>query len=62
MRMPYDVTPQETIDLYNLDNIVNKDGFVCIEVQGGMHGFPQSGKLSHDELVKHGRADVFIMF
>ena len=53
MRTPYDMIPQGIMNLYNLDEIVNDDDFVYIEVQGGMHGFPQSGKLAHDELVKH---------
>ena len=51
--MPYDTAPQEAVDLYNLDNVANDDSFACIDVQGGVCGLPQSGKLAHDELVQN---------
>ena len=53
MRIHISLIPQEFIDLYNLQSIVGDDGFVYIEIRGGMYGLPQAGRLAHEELVQH---------
>ena len=53
MCIPYDILPQDIIDLYNLSSLVADDGFVYIEVHGGIYGLPQAGRLAHDDLVTH---------
>ena len=52
MRLPVDLIPQEIIDLYNLKDLVC-DGFIYIEIRGGMYGLPQAGRLAHDGLKQH---------
>jgi hypothetical protein len=52
MRLPVDLIPNEIMDLYNLHDLVC-DGFIYIEVRGGMYGLPQAGRLAHDELKTH---------
>ena len=44
---------QEFIDTHNLSGIVDSDGFICIEIQDGMHGLFQAGRLAYNELVQH---------
>ena len=52
MRLPVAVIPQEIMDKYGLYDL-ECDGFVYIEVRGGMYGHPEAGRLAHDELVAH---------
>jgi len=52
MRLPVDLIPQEIIDLYNLKDLVC-DGFIHMEIRGGMYGLPQAGRLAHDGLKQH---------
>jgi hypothetical protein len=52
MRLPVDLIPNEIMDLYNLHDLVC-DGFIYIEVRGGMYGLPQAGRLAHDEPVTY---------
>jgi len=40
------------MDKYGLYDL-ECDGFVYIEVRGGMYGHPEAGRLAHDELVAH---------
>jgi len=43
--------PQEIIDHYNLMDIQAND-CVYIEINGGMYGLPQAGRLANDDLIK----------
>lgn len=45
--------PESFIKKYKLEEIVDKDGYVCAEGHGGMCGFLQAGMLAHKYLVKH---------
>ena len=52
MRLPVNLIPKEIMDLYNLHDLVC-DGFIYMEIRGGMYGLPQAGRLAHDELKTH---------
>ena len=51
MRLPINIIPQEIIEQYNLNNLVD-DGWVHIRIDQTMYGLPASGKLSNNLLVK----------
>ena len=51
LRIHMTLTPAIYIK-YKLEDIFDKDGHVCTEVHGSMHGFPQAGMLAHKDLVK----------
>ena len=40
--------PQKIIDQYNLEPLFNEDGFVYLEIQKGMYGLTQAGRLAND--------------
>jgi hypothetical protein len=40
MRLRLDILPQEIINKYNLNNIVDADRWVYVEIQKGMCGLP----------------------
>ena len=44
--------PQEIIREYNLHLFVEDDGYVYSEIQKGMYGLPQAGKLAANKLTK----------
>ena len=52
MRLPVKIIPTAIMDQYNLYDLVS-DGFVYVQVRGGMYGHPEAGRLAHDQLVKH---------
>ena len=52
LRIHISLMPETFIKQYKLDKTQDKDGYVCTEVHGGMHGFPQAGMLAHKDLVK----------
>jgi hypothetical protein len=52
MRIPLNLIPDEIIDQYNLHDIAH-NGFIYCEIQKGMYGLPQAGKLAHDKLKLH---------
>ena len=52
MKLPLDIIPEEIIQQYKLRNLAHK-GFVYTEIQKGMYGLPQSGKISNDKLKLH---------
>jgi hypothetical protein len=58
MRLPISIIPEEIINLYNLRDIVDDNGWVHIEIRKGMYGLPQAGilanKLLQQRLSKHG--------
>ena len=53
MRMQLSILPEEIIALHNLREIADADGFVCIEIQGGIYGLRQAESSSFNDLVKH---------
>jgi len=44
--------PNEIIKEYKLDQKVTTDGFIYMEIQKGMYGLPQAGKLHKNFLQK----------
>ena len=52
MKLPLDIIPEEIIQQYNLRNLSHK-GSVYLEIQKGMYGQPQSGKIANDKLKLH---------
>ena len=50
--MKLELFPQEIMDQYRLHNKANKKGYVFCEVNQGMYGLSQAGKLAQDQLSK----------
>jgi hypothetical protein len=50
MRIPCTAIPDELMEHYNLHNLVH-NGAVYVEIQRGMYGLPQAGKLANDQLL-----------
>ena len=53
MRMPIALIPQEIIQEYHLQNIVSNDGYIYMQIEKGMYGLPQAGKIANQELETH---------
>ena len=58
LRLRLDNFPEDVIAQYKLKDIVTSDGYVYIEVRGGMYGLPRAGLLAQEllekRLKKHG--------
>ena len=52
MKLPLEIIPEEIIQQYNLRKLAHK-GFVYMEIQKGMYGITQAGKIVNDELKLH---------
>ena len=52
MKIPLDIIPEEIIQHYNLIKLAHK-GFLYMEIQKGMYGLPQAGKISNNKLKLH---------
>ena len=52
MRIDINIIPKQIIQEYKLNNIVH-NGYVYIEINKGMYGLPQSGKIANDKLTIH---------
>ena len=52
MKLPMSIILERIIKQYNLHHIA-EGGWVYIEILKGMYGLKQSGRIVHDELVKH---------
>ena len=52
MRIRKELVPQEIIDQYQLHDYFH-NGYLYCEIQKGLYGLPQAGKLAHDKLKKH---------
>jgi hypothetical protein len=50
VRIPISIIPEEFIEAYNLWEFVH-EGYVYVEVTGGMYGLPQAGRIANDELI-----------
>jgi hypothetical protein len=53
MRLRLEPIPDKIITKYNLRDIVNKQGWVYVEIQMGMYGLPQAGILANKILEKY---------
>ena len=51
MQLPIKIIPQEIIEKYNLNDLVD-DGWLYVRIDQTMYGLPAAGKLSNDLLVK----------
>ena len=52
MDIPLSWFPQEIIDQYEIMNLVDKYGFVYVEIRKGMYGLKQAAHIVFDRLVK----------
>ena len=52
MKLPLDIIREEIIQQYNLIKLAHK-GFVYMDIQKGMYGLPQEGKIANDKLKLH---------
>ena len=52
MRIPLKIIPQEIIDVYNLTELVNEQGWIYMRIKKGMYGLTQAGIITNQELVK----------
>ena len=52
MKLPLDSILEEIIQQSNLRNVSHK-GFIYMEIQKGMYGLPQAGKIANDKLKLH---------
>jgi len=52
MKLPMSIIVEELINQYNLHNIA-EGGWLYIGILKGMYDLKQSGRIAHDELVKH---------
>ena len=52
IKLPLDIIPEEIIQKYNLRNLAHKV-FVYTEIQKGMYGLLQAGKITNDKLRLH---------
>jgi hypothetical protein len=51
MRIAVHLIPEDIMRQYNLYELVH-NGYVYVEIQKGMYGLPQAGRLANDRLVK----------
>ena len=49
MKVPLEIIPEEIIQQYKLKRLAHK-GLVYMEIQKGMYGLPQAGKIENDKL------------
>ncbi len=52
MRMKLKDLPAEFVELYNLTDKVNSNGYIHIQIQKGMYGLPQAGIIAQELLKK----------
>ena len=52
MALPFSIMPEEIVDQYKLTNLLHK-GMIYVEIQKGMPGLKQAGKIAHDRLREH---------
>ena len=53
MRIPLKIIPQEIIDAYNLNAMVNNQGWIHMRIKKGMYSLKQAGIIAYQELVKN---------
>ena len=52
MLIPTKMIPKDIMDKYNLDD-KQHNGVILGEIQKGMYGLPQAGRLVYDKLITH---------
>ena len=52
MKLPLEIIPEEIIQQYNLKTLAHK-GFLYMEIQKGVYGLPQAGKIANDKPKLH---------
>jgi hypothetical protein len=52
MMIPVSLIPRAIFDQYNLGPLVH-NGYVYVEINKGMYGLPQAGKIANNKLVPH---------
>ena len=58
VKFPVSQIPFEIINAYHLNDKVN-NGFVYVKIKKAWYGLRESGKIAHDDLVKHLCADDY---
>ena len=53
MKIQFSEIPPDVAAHYKLENLVHTDGYVYIEIQKGMPGLKQAGKIVKERLTKH---------
>ena len=53
MKIKHAEIPTDVSNHYNLNTIVHSDGYVYINIQKGMPGLKQAGKIVHKQLKTH---------
>ena len=53
MKLHLHVIPQEIIDEYSLHDLVDKDGWVYLNIVKGIYGLKQAGTIANMELTKY---------
>ena len=48
MRLKLSKLPPDFVEEYNLKDKTTKDGYVYLEIRGGMYGLPQAGILAQE--------------
>ena len=50
MRIQYKYFPSDIKAMYNIDDLVAKDGYVYVKIKKGMYGLEQAAILAYDHL------------
>ena len=58
VKFPVSQIPLQIIDAYHLHDKID-NGFVYVKIKKAWYGLRESGKIAHDDLVKHLRADDY---
>ena len=53
MHIPLKIVPQENFGAYNLDTLVDNQGWIYMSIDKGIYGLKKAGIISNQELVKH---------
>ena len=53
MQIPLKITPQEIIDTYDINALVENQGWIYMRIKKGMYGLKQAGIIANQELVKY---------
>ena len=51
MRIPRHCIPDVIMDLYNLWDMVEPDGYIYVRIERGMYGLPHAGRIANDALI-----------
>eukprot|EP00978_Attheya_sp_CCMP212_P026017 scaffold84797_cov47-Attheya_sp.AAC.1 len=53
MKIHQSLIPQELMDEYNVEQLLDENGYVYIEITGAIYGLAQSGYLANQDLIKN---------